>query len=59
MIKSVMLVIVMAAFIAALGYVWINTPVVQVSSATGDCVSVLPTGNCDALPRRYQVEYVK
>ncbi len=40
-------------------YIWITTPVVQVSHSSGECVQVLPQGSCDDLPRRYYEEIVR
>lgn len=40
-------------------HVWANTPTVQVSWETKQCVRVLPAGSCDRLPNRYEREWVK
>ena len=37
----------------------LDTPVVQVSHGTGECVQVLPQGDCKELPKKYIKEWVK
>ena len=37
----------------------LETPVVQFSNATKECVQVLPQGDCSKLPKKYIKEWVK
>ena len=37
----------------------LNTPVVQFSNQTGECVAVIGNGSCDKLPPKYVKEWVK
>lgn len=48
---------VIALAFAVAGY--FSLPTVQVSHSTGECVRVLPEGNCDNLPSKYAREVVK
>ena len=47
------------ALLAYAVYGALNTPVVQFSNQTGECVKVLPHGNCKELPKKYVKEWVR
>lgn len=51
----------MAGAVSAGAYLWLSTPEVQVSNATGQCVRVIPAdaGTCENLPDRYVQVWVK
>lgn len=49
----------LSAIVYLCAYIWITTPVVQVSHSSGECVRVLPQGDCDNLPKRYYEEIVR
>lgn len=52
----------LAGVLAVGAYFWINTPVVQISQSTGDCMNVYsnnPNHSCGNLPNRYVQEWVK
>ncbi|OFV49717.1 hypothetical protein HMPREF3179_03660 [Oligella sp. HMSC09E12] len=38
---------------------YLETPIVQISYATKECVKVLPEGDCSELPRKFLIEWVK
>lgn len=61
-IQDGLLVIFCAALFISFGALFVSVlslPTVQVSNSTGACVSVLPEGSCDQLPRKYVREWVK
>ena len=47
------------ALLAYTIYGALNTPVVQFSNQTGECVQVLPQGDCSKLPKKYVKEWVR
>lgn len=52
----------LAVLLGWMGYTWVTTPIVQQSTVTGACVSVIPDDTeytCTVLPPKYVIEWVK
>lgn len=51
----------LSTVLAILVMAWtaMDLPIVQMSHETGQCVDVLPSGDCNELPKKYVIEWVK